>query len=350
MHDAPRSGRTPSVTTAEFELIIVDKTLHEKPIAATHWSARTLAAQLGVGATTDYKRHGTTTLFANLNTLHALGDDLPPLLTYALEGSAEVTRARILDGLGHDHAARLRNRLQARRDLHAVVADGTVRRFDDIARVDCNSEAQPEARRIVMCLREAVLDRCCCSCCAGDRSKDEGHGIGGSVDNPPVACLGLRPENLQGGQRRKAIKGHPARVTRRIRGQDGQESMSEAREHRDLSLRNLAPSVQLETAGESLLADYRPQPGLCGFSALRWNASASLGGMTKSLSRRWVCERVSCGAKSALVENTILDSLVEFTRTEIIARRSKALVRHSDFPFHLKADTSKRHPVGGFAT
>jgi len=52
MHDAPRPGRTPSVTTAEFESSIVDKTLHEKPIAATHWSTRTLAAQLGVGPTT----------------------------------------------------------------------------------------------------------------------------------------------------------------------------------------------------------------------------------------------------------------------------------------------------------
>ncbi|RZL92130.1 MAG: IS630 family transposase, partial [Variovorax sp.] len=51
-HDAPRPGRTPSVTTAEFESSIVDKTLHDRPIAATHWSTRTLAAQLGVGPTT----------------------------------------------------------------------------------------------------------------------------------------------------------------------------------------------------------------------------------------------------------------------------------------------------------
>jgi Winged helix-turn helix len=29
MHDAPRPGRTPSVTAAEFESSIVDKTLHE---------------------------------------------------------------------------------------------------------------------------------------------------------------------------------------------------------------------------------------------------------------------------------------------------------------------------------
>jgi hypothetical protein len=39
----------------------VDKTLHEKPIAATHWSTRTLAAQLGVGPTTIrhvWKRNG----------------------------------------------------------------------------------------------------------------------------------------------------------------------------------------------------------------------------------------------------------------------------------------------------
>jgi transposase len=60
MHDAPRPGRTPSVT-AEVESSIVDKTLHDKPIAATHWSTRTLAAQLGVGPTTIrrvWKRNG----------------------------------------------------------------------------------------------------------------------------------------------------------------------------------------------------------------------------------------------------------------------------------------------------
>ncbi|MDN8618119.1 IS630 family transposase [Variovorax ginsengisoli] len=51
MHDAPRPGRTPSVT-AELESSIVDKSLHDKPIAATHWSTRTFAAQLGVGPTT----------------------------------------------------------------------------------------------------------------------------------------------------------------------------------------------------------------------------------------------------------------------------------------------------------
>ena len=51
MHDAPRPGRTRRVT-AELESRIVKKTLHEKPIAATHWSTRTLAAQVGVGQTT----------------------------------------------------------------------------------------------------------------------------------------------------------------------------------------------------------------------------------------------------------------------------------------------------------
>ena len=61
MQDAPRSGRTPSVTTPAMESRIVATTLHDTPIAATHWSTRTLAAQLGVGPTTVrrvWKRNG----------------------------------------------------------------------------------------------------------------------------------------------------------------------------------------------------------------------------------------------------------------------------------------------------
>ena len=49
--DAPRSGR-PATITAQTESRIVQVTLHDKPINATHWSTRTLAAHLGVGATT----------------------------------------------------------------------------------------------------------------------------------------------------------------------------------------------------------------------------------------------------------------------------------------------------------
>jgi transposase len=60
LHDAPRAGRTPSVTT-ESESRIVNTTLHEQPLAATHWSTRTLAAHLGLSATTIrrvWKRNG----------------------------------------------------------------------------------------------------------------------------------------------------------------------------------------------------------------------------------------------------------------------------------------------------
>ena len=49
--DAPRSGRTPSITP-EVESRILRVTLHHKPAAATHWSTRTLAEHLGIGATT----------------------------------------------------------------------------------------------------------------------------------------------------------------------------------------------------------------------------------------------------------------------------------------------------------
>lgn len=51
LQDAPRSGRTPSVTSA-LESHIVSTTLHEQPAEATQWSTRTLASYLGVGATT----------------------------------------------------------------------------------------------------------------------------------------------------------------------------------------------------------------------------------------------------------------------------------------------------------
>jgi len=51
LQDAPRSGRTPSVTLA-VESLILSRTLHEQPAAATHWSSRTLASHLGLSATT----------------------------------------------------------------------------------------------------------------------------------------------------------------------------------------------------------------------------------------------------------------------------------------------------------
>ncbi len=51
LQDALRSGRTPSVATA-LESHILSTTLHELPPAAAQWSTRTLAAHLGLSATT----------------------------------------------------------------------------------------------------------------------------------------------------------------------------------------------------------------------------------------------------------------------------------------------------------
>ena len=48
--DAPRSGRPP-VITPQIESKIVQTTLHDKPVNATHWSTRTLATHLGLAAT-----------------------------------------------------------------------------------------------------------------------------------------------------------------------------------------------------------------------------------------------------------------------------------------------------------
>jgi len=60
MRDAPRPGRTRTVDAAA-ESRILAATLQERPITATHWSTRTLAAQMGVGPTTIrrvWKRNG----------------------------------------------------------------------------------------------------------------------------------------------------------------------------------------------------------------------------------------------------------------------------------------------------
>jgi transposase len=51
LRDAARAGRTPRVTP-KVESRIINTTLHDKPAAATHWSTRTLAAHLGLSATT----------------------------------------------------------------------------------------------------------------------------------------------------------------------------------------------------------------------------------------------------------------------------------------------------------
>jgi transposase len=60
LRDAPRSGRTPTVTP-EIQSQILQVTMQKKPAAATHWSTRTLAEYMGLSATTIRRvwvRHG----------------------------------------------------------------------------------------------------------------------------------------------------------------------------------------------------------------------------------------------------------------------------------------------------
>jgi len=44
--DAPRPGRTPTITSAKVQEV-VRKTTQEKPVSATHWSTRTMAEAAG---------------------------------------------------------------------------------------------------------------------------------------------------------------------------------------------------------------------------------------------------------------------------------------------------------------
>jgi transposase len=49
--DAPRAGRTPSVSAAKVKRVI-DKTTQEKPASATHWSTRSMAAAVDLSPAT----------------------------------------------------------------------------------------------------------------------------------------------------------------------------------------------------------------------------------------------------------------------------------------------------------
>jgi transposase len=46
-HDAPRPGRTPSISP-ELVRMVIAKTTQERPPHATHWSTRTMAAVAGI--------------------------------------------------------------------------------------------------------------------------------------------------------------------------------------------------------------------------------------------------------------------------------------------------------------
>ena len=49
--DAPRPGRKPRISQEKIDAI-VDRTLHTKPLGATHWSTRTLGREMGVSNAT----------------------------------------------------------------------------------------------------------------------------------------------------------------------------------------------------------------------------------------------------------------------------------------------------------
>jgi len=58
--DAPRPGRHPSIPPSKVREV-VEKTLHDKPKAATHWSTRTMSKEAGISAASVrriWKRHG----------------------------------------------------------------------------------------------------------------------------------------------------------------------------------------------------------------------------------------------------------------------------------------------------
>src|SRR5215472_8854761 len=74
--DAPRPGRTPTITPAKVQEVI-RRTTQEKPAHSTHWSTRTMAEAVGFSEKSVrriWHKHG---LKPHLSTLSALPERLP---------------------------------------------------------------------------------------------------------------------------------------------------------------------------------------------------------------------------------------------------------------------------------
>jgi hypothetical protein len=106
-------------------------------------------------------------------------------LTDILEGERQLAADLIVDGIGNEHATRLRQRFQPRRDVDPVTIDtGFV--------VDHVSEIDPDAEQHAATVSHALValghDRLDCHRALGgadDAGKFSHHAVAGSIDDPP---------------------------------------------------------------------------------------------------------------------------------------------------------------------
>ena len=164
--------------------------------------------------------------------VHRLVDVLDLLLALVVEGGAHLVAHGAAHRVRHRDAAGLRERLQARRDVHAVAIDGAVGLLDDVAHVhaDAKEHAALLGQRGGL-VAERPLDREGRAHRAGGRVEDGEDRIAGHVDDASFVAFDLLAKDgarvVEGGDGRAIIGGHEAGVRRGIGGEDRREPLPE---------------------------------------------------------------------------------------------------------------------------
>ena len=159
---------------------------------------------------------------------HGLLDVLDLPLAHILEGERQFAADLIVDGTGNEHATRLSQRFQPRRDVDAVTVDpGLV--VDHISQID--PDAKPHAATLghpLVALGHHGLHLDCTLGGAYDAGKLSHDAIAGRVDDPPAVPADQRQDHalmgLEVAHGGGLVLVHEPAVARDIGGKNGGEA------------------------------------------------------------------------------------------------------------------------------
>jgi hypothetical protein len=126
---------------------------------------------------------------------HGLGDVLDLPLAHILEGARQFAADLVVDGMGHEHATRLSQCFQPRRNVDAITVDPSLV-VDHISQID--PDAKPHAAilghpRVALSHHGLDLDRTLGG--ADDAGKLSQDAIAGGIDDPPPVPADQRQDH-----------------------------------------------------------------------------------------------------------------------------------------------------------